>query len=56
MELDGSLIKNIQLVPKAKAKEFELHVIYEKPQNGAKTVKNERVMVLDPNSSNFFAI
>ena len=56
LELDERLIKNVQLVPKAKAKEFELHVIYEKPQNGAKTVKNGRIMVLDPNSSNFFAI
>ncbi len=56
LELDESLIKNIQLVPKAKAKEFELHIIYEKPQNGTKPVKNGRVMVLDPNSSNFFAV
>jgi len=33
-----------------------LHIIYEKPQNETKPVKSERVMVLDPNSSNFFAI
>jgi len=56
LELDERLIRNIQIVPKAKAKEFELHIIYEKPQNGAKPIKDERVMVLDPNSSNFFAI
>jgi putative transposase len=56
LELDERLIKNIQIVPKAKAKEFELHIIYEKPQNGAKPIKKGRVMVLDPNSSNFFAV
>jgi putative transposase len=68
LELDERLIRNIQIVPKAKAKEFELHIIYEKPQNRTKSVnptlrvgaivpiKGERVMVLDPNSSNFFAI
>ena len=56
LELDESLIKNIQIVPKAKAKEFELHIIYEKPQNQTKPIKDERVMVLDPNSSNFFAV
>ena len=56
LELDERLIKNIQIVPKAKAKEFELHIIYERPQNQAKPIKGERVMVLDPNSSNFFAV
>ncbi len=56
LELDERLIRNIQIVPKAKAKEFELHIIYEKPQNGTKPIKGKRVMVLDPNSSNFFAI
>jgi putative transposase len=34
LELDERLIKNIQIVPKAKAKEFELHIIYEKPKTG----------------------
>lgn len=56
LELDERLIKNIQIVPKANAKEFELHIIYEKPQNGEKLLKQDKVMVLDPNSSNFFAI
>ncbi len=56
LELDERLIKNVQIVPKAKAKEFELHIIYEKPQNQTKPVKRKRVMVLDPNSSNFFAV
>ena len=56
LELDERLIKNVQIVPKAKAKEFELHIIYEKPKNGTKPIKGERVMVLDPNTSNFFAI
>ena len=56
LELDEKLIKNVQIVPKANAKEFELHIIYEKPQNGEKPLKQNRVMVLDPNSSNFFAI
>jgi len=56
VELDEKLIKNVQIVPKANAKEFELHIIYEKPQNGEKLLKQNRVMVLDPNSSNFFAI
>ncbi len=56
LELDEKLIKNIQIVPKAKAKEFELHIIYEKPQNQTKSVKSKSVMVLDPNSSNFFAV
>ncbi len=56
LELNERLIKNVQIVSKAKAKEFELHIIYEKPQNGTKFIKSERVMVLDPNSSNFFAI
>ena len=56
LELNENLIKNIQIVPKAKAKEFELHIIYEKPQNQTKPIRSERVMVLDPNSSNFFAI
>jgi len=56
LELDERLIKNVQLVPKARGKEFELHIIYEKPQNQIKPLKGERLMVLDPNSSNFFAI
>jgi len=56
LELDERLIKNVQIVPKAKAKEFELHIIYERPQNQTKPIKGKRVMVLDPNSSNFFAI
>ena len=56
LELNENLIKNIQIVPKAKAKEFELHIIYEKPQNQTKPIKSGRVMVLDPNSSNFFAV
>ena len=56
LKLDERLIKNIQIVPKAKVKEFELHLIYERPQTQAKPIKGERVMVLDPNSSNFFAI
>ncbi len=56
LELDEKLIKNVQIVSKAKGKEFELHIIYEKPQNGTKPVKGERVMLLDPNSSNFLAI
>ncbi len=56
LELEERLIKNVQIVPKAKGREFEIHIIYEKPQNRAKPVKNGKVMVLDPNSSNFFAI
>jgi len=52
--LDEKLIKNVQIVPRGK--EFELHVIYEKPQNKTKPIKGERVMVLDPNSTNFFAV
>ena len=56
LELDERLIKNIQIVPKAKAKEFELHIIYEKSQNKVNPIKSGRVMVLDPNSSNFFAV
>jgi len=56
LELDERLIKNIQIVPKTKVKEFELHLIYERPQTQAKPIKGKRVMVLDPNSSNFFAI
>ena len=52
--LDENLIKNIQIVPKAKG--FELHIIYEKPQGKTKPIKSKRVMVLDPNSSNFFAV
>ncbi|MGB9857003.1 MAG: hypothetical protein ACPLKX_02525 [Dictyoglomaceae bacterium] len=57
IELDERLIKNVQIVPKANAKEFELHIIYEKSQNNTiPVVKSEKVMVLDPNSSNFFAI
>ena len=50
LELDKRLIKNVQIVPKAKAKEFELHIIYEKAPNVAKPIKGERVMVLDPNA------
>ncbi len=56
LELNEKLIKNVQIVPKAKAKEFELHIIYEKPKKGTEPIKGEKVMVLDPNSSNFFAI
>ena len=54
LELDQKLIKNIQIVPKAK--EFELHIIYEAQETNVKTIKSDKVMVLDPNSSNFFAV
>jgi putative transposase len=54
LELDQRLIKNVQIVPKAK--EFELHIIYEVSQGEAKVIKSDKVMVLDPNSSNFFAV
>ncbi|MGC8816115.1 MAG: RNA-guided endonuclease InsQ/TnpB family protein, partial [bacterium] len=54
LELDPRLIKNVQIV--LKAKEFELHIIYERVHKKAKTIKSDKVMVLDPNSSNFFTI
>nr|WP_273333941.1 transposase [Dictyoglomus turgidum] len=54
LELDQRLIKNVQIVPRAK--EFELHIIYEVSQREAKAIKSDKVMVLDPNSSNFFAV
>ena len=40
LELNERLIKNVQLVPKAKGKEFELHIIYEKPQSKTKSIKD----------------
>jgi putative transposase len=54
LELDPRMIKNVQIVPRGK--EFELQIIYERAQTEAKTIKTDKVMVLDPNSSNFFAI
>jgi putative transposase len=54
LEFDPRVIKTIQIIPRDG--EFELHIIYEKIQAEAKTIESDKVMVLDPNSSNFFAI
>ncbi len=54
LELDPRLIKNIQIVPRTK--EFELHIVYEKLQVETRIIENKRVVALEPNSSNFFAI
>jgi putative transposase len=54
VKLDERLIRNIQIVPRAK--DFELHIIYEAQETNVKTIESDKVMVLDPNSSNFFAV
>ena len=55
VKLDERLIKNIQIVPLAHANEFEVHIVY---QDDAvkEQVKGNKIMVLDPNTGNFFAV
>ncbi|MGC8735062.1 MAG: transposase, partial [bacterium] len=54
VKLDERLVRSIQIVPRAN--EFELHIIYEAQKANIKPIKSDKVMVLDPNSSNFFAV
>ena len=49
------LIKNIQIVPIAHANEFEVHIVYQ-DDAPKEQVEGNKIMVLDPNTSNFFAI